>query len=179
MILKFKLEIMESRRSSDKWKEICFLLHQNISNNIDESHFEDKVLQVLSLLGWSQYRNEIVVRQKIHIGAAQRLEPDFIVKSKSEDISFVIEIKKPSVDLDSIIFKNQLRSYMRQLKIDIGLLIGNKIKIFYDEPENRLDPILLSEIEFNEDSSKGVEFVELFDKSAFAKVNLTYLLKEE
>ena len=116
MIPKFKLDIMEFHRSSDKWKEICFLLHQNISNSIDESHFEDKVLQVLSLLGWSQYRNEIVVRQRIHIGAEQRLEPDFIVNLKSENISFVIEIKKPGVNLDSNAFKTQLRSYMCQLK---------------------------------------------------------------
>jgi hypothetical protein len=49
--------------------------------------------------------------------------PDIIL-SLHNNQSFVIEVKKPSADIDNFSHKNQLISYMRQLKLEHGVLIG-------------------------------------------------------
>ncbi len=64
--------------------------------------------------------------------------------------------------------------YMRQLKLDYGILIGQGIQNFYDgNLINQEDPILLETIPFTADSEKGQKFVELFSKESYS----TELLK--
>ena len=71
-------------------------------------------------------------------------------------------------------FQRQLFSYMRQLKLDYGILIGQAIQIFYDgNLISQDDPVLLETIQFTEDSEKGQKFVELFSKESYS----TELLK--
>lgn len=44
------------------WNEICFLLSDNIRNDISESDFEQNVLQALRALDWKEYSGDIEVR---------------------------------------------------------------------------------------------------------------------
>lgn len=135
-------------------------------------------------MGWSRYQNEIKLKQSYQLGSANRIIPDIIVSSIEKDESFVVEVKKPSEDIDSESYKNQLFSYMRQLKLTHGFLIGNKIKIYYDGVHNSLkDPILLKSIEINEANVDGSLFIQFFQKETFSysflESNAKKIIKEQ
>lgn len=151
---------------TEKWNEICFLLSENIKETISETDFEQKVIQALRVLNWKEYLGEIEVRPSLHIGAVNRIAPDILIK-KEEKKAFVIEIKRPDLQFNPV-FQQQLFSYMRQLKLDYGLLIGQAIQIFYDGAlKNQEDPVLLETIRFIPNDEKGVNFVKLFSKDTF------------
>lgn len=147
---------------------MCYTLSENISSNLSEDLFELKVIQALGVLGWKGFIGDLSIRSSFQVGASKRLIPDIIVKSENKDL-FVIEVKKPGIPL-STEFGSQLRSYMRQLKLDFGILIGQKIQIFYDgNLYGNSKFTLIDEIDFIRDSEKGLKFVELFKKENYSQ----------
>lgn len=158
--------------NNEKWNEICFLLSDNIRTDISENDFEQNVVQALRVLDWKEYSGDIEIRPSFQIGAANRITPDFVIKSSDNKKLFVIEIKQPNIPLNSK-FQQQLFSYMRQLRLEYGILIGQGIQIFYDgDLANQDDPILLETIKFTKDDEKGLKFVELFAKESFNQESL-------
>ena len=154
--------------NNDKWNEICFLLSDKIKTGISESDFEQNVIQALRVLGWKEFLGDIQIRPPFQIGASNSIKPDFVINSSEKKNLFVIEIKQPSIPLNTN-FQRQLFSYMRQLRLQYGLLIGQVIQIFYDgDLTNHDDPVLLETIDFEIDNSKGLKFVELFSKESFS-----------
>lgn len=154
--------------NNEKWKEICFLLSENIRMEISESDFEQSVIQALRVLEWKEYSGDLQIRPSFPIGATNRIVPDIVINSEQKRNLFVIEIKQPNIPLNTK-FQKQLFSYMRQLKLQYGVLIGQLIQIFYDGDLTDYDePVLLETIEFEKDSPKGQKFVELFSKENFS-----------
>lgn len=154
--------------NNEKWNEICFLLSDNIRTDISESDFEQNVIQALRVLEWKEFLGDIQIRPSFQIGASNRIMPDFVINSQEKKNLFVIEIKQPSIPLN-INFQQQLFSYMRQLRLQYGILIGQVIQVFYDgDLTDHDDPVLLETIEFENDSAKGLKFVELFYKETFS-----------
>lgn len=154
--------------NNEKWNEICFLLSTNIKNDISESDFEQNVIQALRVLNWKAFTGDIQIRPSFPIGAANRIMPDFVINSSDKKNLFVIEIKQPSIPLNTK-FQQQLFSYMRQLKLQYGILIGQVIQVFYDgDLTNHDDPVLLETIDFSTENIKGYKFVELFSKENFS-----------
>lgn len=161
------------------WEEICFILHGDISPSISEEMYEQKIIQSLEKMGWSRFRKEIILKQSIQLGSAGRIVPDIILKSLHNNQSFVIEVKKPSANIDNFSHKNQLISYMRQLKLEHGVLIGNQIQIYYDGKLNKGDdPILLESINFSESNQNCLSFINLFHKDTFSCESLETYAKE-
>lgn len=155
--------------NNEKWNEICFYLSENIRTDISESEFEQNVIQALRVLDWKEFLGDIQIRPSFQIGASNRIMPDFVINSAEKKNLFVIEIKQPSIPLN-INFQQQLFSYMRQLRLQYGVLIGQVIQIFYDgDLTEHDDPVLLETIEFNKDNIKGQKFVELFSKENYSK----------
>lgn len=151
-----------------KWNEICFLLSDNIKSDISESDFEQNVIRALEALNWKEFLGDIQIRPSHQFGAAGSLRPDFVINSSENKSLFVIEIKQPSIPLNTN-FQQQLFSYMRQLKLEYGVLIGQVIQLFYDgNLSDHDDPVLLDTIEFEKDNPKGQKFVELFSKDNFS-----------
>ena len=158
--------------NNEKWNEICFLLSENIRTDISESDFEQNVIQALRVLDWKEYSGDIEIRPSFQVGASNRITPDFVIKSSDNRKLFVIEIKQPNIPLNSK-FQQQLFSYMRQLKLEYGILIGQGIQVFYDgNLAKQDDPILLETIKFTKDNEKGLKFVELFAKDSFNQDSL-------
>lgn len=154
--------------NNEKWNEICFLLSDNIRTDISESDFEQNIIQALRVLDWKKFSGDIQIRPSFQIGASNRIMPDFVINSSEKKNLFVIEIKQPSIPLNTN-FQQQLFSYMRQLKLEYGILIGQVIQVFYDgDLTNHDDPVLLETIEFEKDNQKGQKFVELFSKENFS-----------
>lgn len=157
---------------NDKWNEICFLLSENIKSDISESEFEQNVIRALEALNWREFSGDINIRPSIQVGASGSIIPDFVIKNPEDKDLFVIEIKQPTVPL-STNFQQQLFSYMRLLKLDYGLLIGQVMQLFYDgDLSNRDTPVILDTFEFKRDNPKGNKFVELFLKVNFSLESL-------
>jgi hypothetical protein len=109
----------------------------------------------------------IQIRPSFPIGASNRITPDIVINSSGKRNLFVIEIKQPNLPLNTK-FQQQLFSYMRQLKLKYGVLIGQVIQIFYDGDLTEYDePVLLETIDFEKDNQKGQKFIELFNKENF------------
>ena len=152
-----------------KWNEICFLLSESIKQDISKNDFEQNVIKALEALNWKEYLGDIQIRPDHKFGSAGSLRPDFVIcSSEKEKNLFIIEIEQPSLPLNTD-FQQQLFSYMRQLKLEYGLLIGQAIQLFYDgDLSDHNEPVLLETIEFEKDNSKGEKFVELFSKDNFS-----------
>ena len=157
--------------NTEKWNEICFHLFENIKSDISERDYENNVIKALTVLEWKEFSGNVEIRPSIRIGANNRITPDFVIRSNDEERLFVIEIKQPNLPLNSN-FQQQLFSYMRQLKLEYGILIGQRIQIFYDGFSGQENPILLENIEFKRENKKAIEFVNVFSKSTFNKTSL-------
>lgn len=154
--------------NTENWNEICFLLSGNVRADTSEREFEKNVIQALRVLGWKEFLGDFQIRPSFQIGASNRIMPDFVINSAEKKNLFVIEIKQPSIPLN-INFQQQLFSYMRQLRLQYGVLIGQAIQIFYDGDLTDHDaPVLLETIEFEQDSAKGLKFVKFFSKQTFS-----------
>jgi hypothetical protein len=159
---------IEIRVDMEKWNELCFILKESLPLNATEQLFELKVIQAFEKLGWSEFRNEIVVRESIQLGASNRVSPDLVFKSSGQESLFIVEVKKPSIDINNLNFKNQLSSYIGLLRLELGVLIGNKIQMFLDGKQfNKSGLFLFEEIEFERNSQQGNRFVELFQQDNF------------
>lgn len=163
----------------EKWNELCFILSESIPANASEQVFELKVIQAFEKLGWSHFKKEISVRENIQLGASNRIMPDIIIKSDDTNL-FVIEVKNPSADLKNPTYQNQLSSYMRMLRLNFGILIGNEIKIFVDGSlvgSNQSE--LLERISFKKDNPQGLNFINLFQKETFSNENIEQYIQRK
>jgi len=163
----------------EKWNELCFILSESIPSNASEQVFELKVIQAFEKLGWSHFKNEISVRESIQLVASGRITPDIIIKSNQTNL-FVIEVKNPSANLKNPNYQDQLSSYMRMLRLNFGILIGNEIKIFVDGSlvgSNQSE--LLEKISFKKDNPKGLNFINLFQKENFSYENIEKYIQKK
>lgn len=160
---------MDQETLREIWAEICFHLSDNIRPSINENVFEQKVLFILEkYLGWSQFKGEIKVKPSLQIGRQNFITPDIVLYASDNKPAIVLEIKRPTENLGRPGTLGQLQSYMRQTKADFGLLIGNKILVYYDGTQNpHPDPLLLSKIRFKSDSTDGIDFVDRFNRNNF------------
>lgn len=153
--------------NSEKWDEICFLLSENIKQTLPERDFENQVVRAIEVLGWREFKNEIERQPIVQLGREGTLRPDLIIYANDRKCLIVVEVKRPAEDIRRDYIIGQLRSYMRQMKSDFGFLIGSDFRVFYDGPLNpHTDPILLEKIDFEKQSEKGINFVDIFNKNS-------------
>lgn len=95
------------------------------------------------------------------------IQPDIII-GKENDWQFVIEVKRPChhqtrQDLE------QLESYMRRIKVNVGIYIGEHIEVFYDKSDiiGGIRSVLKAALDVEDDN--GATFVRLFAKDGFSK----------
>lgn len=152
----------------EKWNELCYILSDSLPANANEQLFELKVIQAFEKLGWSQYRNEIIVRESIQVGASNRVSPDLVFKSSEMLNLFIVEVKNPQVYIEMPTYRGQLSSYMGLMRVEVGILIGKKIQLYLDGRHfNKNGIVLIEELDFIRDSDKGLKFVELFSKDFY------------
>lgn len=117
-----------------------------------------------NLFGYSRFSGEIDSQRNIHIGSYERTIPDIVIKETiSKKDLFVVELKQHNLSLDTK-YKEQLFSYMRLLRLNVGILVCNKIYLFvldYDNNETSM------EITFTKDNPNGSKFIELFSRGNF------------
>ena len=143
------------------WNEICF--HINKNRNSSERDFQTAVEFLFEKLGWSAYKGEIVTRKAIPVGAAKSLKPDVIIHADGKDI-LVVELKKPSATMTDR-NADQLISYMRQLRLDFGILLGETLQLYYESSKGN---IKVRDIPFIENSDEGVKCISRLSKSGYS-----------
>lgn len=144
--------------SMDKWNKIVELFEKN--RNAEEKHIQKTWENICSeIFGYSKLNGEIDSMRTEKIGSRERIIPDIIIKNDTSDL-FMIELKRHILDEG----EQQLFSYLKQLRGNIGVLINSRISIFdFDYSKNDDDQIKY-EIYFKKDSKDGESFVELLSK---------------
>ena len=150
----------------DKWNQFVYYLCEDKKRNVDESKYHKGIEERLELLGWMKFKEEILHKPNVSIGNGGHIQPDILVQKDGKK-QFVIEVKCP-LHIQKEKDRDQLVSYMRQLKLTTGIYIGEHIEIFYDQPESDMAvSVLKIPLELN--NKRGVKFIELFSKDRFNK----------
>lgn len=159
----------------EKWNQFVYDLCEAKKKDVEEDSYHSLIETQLQLLGWAKYKSEICHKPNIPIGNNKFIQPDILIKNEVEDL-FVIEVKRPvhtMTEREQI----QLESYMRQLKLDVGIYIGEHIEVFYDKPKSKhAVPVLQIPLEIN--NKLGTKFVEQFSKESFGKETIIDFCEE-
>lgn len=150
----------------DKWNQFVYYLCEDKKNNVDENKYHKGIEERLEFLNWNKYKNEILHKQNVSIGNGGYIQPDILIQKDGKN-QFVIEVKCPS-HVQKEKDRDQLVSYMRQLKLTTGIYIGEHIEVFYDQPEGDIAVSVLK-IPLELDNKRGAKFIELFSKERFNK----------
>jgi hypothetical protein len=142
---------------------------------VEEETYHRHIENQLMLLGWERWKGEIIHKQSLRIGNRNRMEPDILV-ARDNEYQFVIEVKRPG-NIQAKEEITQLESYMRQLRLDVGIYIGEHIEMFYDKPNtNHVVSVFKWAVDLEE--KRGARFVELFSKENFSKEAIVDFCKE-
>ncbi len=150
----------------EKWNSFVYELREARDKNVEEEIYHSQIESQLQLLGWAKWKGEICHKPNIPIGNSKFIQPDILIKDGDEDL-FVIEVKRP-VHSQTERERVQLESYMRQLKLNVGIYIGEHIEVFYDKPKSK-DAVSVLSIPLEIDNKLGAKFVERFSKEVFSK----------
>ncbi len=159
----------------ETWKRFVYPLIEDKKQDVEEDTYHRHIENQLMLLGWEPWKGEIIHKQSLRIGNRNRMEPDILV-ARDGEYQFVIEVKRPrnAQTKEEI---TQLESYMRQLRLDVGIYIGEHIELFYDKPNtNHVVSVFRLAIDLEE--KRGARFVELFSKEKFSKDEIVDFCKE-
>ncbi len=146
----------------NRWKTIVKNLQRSKQKNVDEDTYQDTIECQFQLLGWF---DGIETRPSIPNGASSVLKPD-IVLNKDEHRVLPIEIKRPT-NLINDRQVGQLSSYMRRLRLSIGLYIGENIQLYYDTPDDDDDAVSVCKIEIEENNTLGIKLCQLLSYENF------------
>lgn len=154
----------------EAWNEICFIVNRCRQANSSESSFQIEAENIFEKLGWSRYKGEVISQQIINVGSAHTVRPDIVVSNGQENL-YVIELKKPSANF---IERNtdQLISYMRLLKLNCGVLLGDSVRVFYDAPSDKSDPVEIINIPFEENNTDGAKLLGVIKHDGFTQQRL-------
>ena len=162
----------------EKWNDIVFTLLDCKNRNVSEDDYQEKVEEQFKFLGWSISGGCVESKPMLPIGNSNYIVPDVVLKRKSGERVVVVEVKEPNNSLKKR-QELQLFSYMRQLELRVGLYIGEKIQLYYNAPDDNLNPhpILASELVL--DSINGQILCDLLDYSKFDLNSLEFFCAEE
>ena len=159
----------------ETWKRFVYPLIEDKKLDAEEETYHRHIENQLMLLGWEPWKGEIIHKQSLRIGNRNRMEPDILV-ARDDEYQFVIEVKRPG-NTQAKEEITQLESYMRQLRLDVGIYIGEHIEMFYDKPNaNHVVSVFKWAVDLEE--KRGARFVELFSKENFSKETIVDFCEE-
>ena len=128
-------------------------------------------------MGWSRRQGEVVTQKHISVGSNQTLIPDITIESNNK-VLFVVELKHPNESVEK--HKKQLISYMRQLKLRFGVLLGDKFQLYYDDTtEDGTEAQKVFEAAFTENNPEAEELLSLLTKEQFGKDKLLVFAEKQ
>ncbi len=160
---------------NEDWMEMVATLQPYKEGNSTENEYQREIENCLKFLGWKSVNKTMQSQVTINIGNNKSIRPD-IVLYKNEVPVLPIEIKRPS-NTCSAKQQSQLKSYMRQLRLNVGLYIGENIQLYYDNPGD-VNPICVLKVEFRQDDTNGEILCDLLYYPKFDIKNLEDFCKE-
>ena len=154
------------------WIEIVETLKSYVNKNSIESEYQKEIENCLKILGWKKSNNTMQSQFQLPIGNGNFIRIDIVLNS-----ILPIEIKRPS-NICSVKQESQLMSYMRQLRSNVGLYIGENIQLFYDNPNDKDSAISVFKVDLSEEDTNGVTICELLDFKNFDIQKLEYFCQK-
>ena len=160
---------------NENWPEIVETLIPYFETNSVEGDYQREIENCLKFLGWKKTNGTMVSQYTLPIGNSNSIRPDIVLWRKNEHDTqspvLPIEIKRPS-NIRNERQENQLMSYMRQLKLNVGLYIGEKIQLYYDIPNDGENPICVFTAEIKKEDTNGSIICDLlsYDKFNLEKI---------
>ncbi len=145
------------------WNSIVHDLTYCKQKNASEDQYHQEIKSVFIRLGWWR-SGSLKSKERISYGAAKDLIPDIQLLKDGREV-LVVEIKKPNNILTGRQVE-QLGSYMHELKMPIGLYIGENIQLFYEAEDEKI-PTSVYTIEIKEDSADGKLLCEILGYDGF------------
>ena len=147
--------------SIEMWNKVVKFFNEH--NRDEEYKLQELWIKIFEqYLHYNSLENEISSKREIHLGSGKRLIPDIVLRKGDCDFA-IVELKQSClISCDN--YRYQLFSYLKQLKLTIGILITNKIELFvydYSKDDNEQQFV---EIDFKVDNGLGERFVDLFKK---------------
>jgi len=162
--------------ANERWNKIVQL--HNDTRNKPEADIQVLWEQIFTdFFGYKRLLGEVDNHRQIQIGSSERVITDIIIKSGEADL-FVVELKRHNAAFDSSM-ERQLISYLKQLQLNIGVLICDKIYIYnfvFGKPDNEQDK---AKIDFTPDNPDGVRFVKMFVKDSFCQLYIQGFINEK
>ncbi len=141
-----------------RYRELYNLRESNI-----QREWEDYFLD-LEIFGYSRMLKEVDSQRTVNFGTSERGIPDIIINTNGQDL-FDVELKQYNMPFSQEMQK-QLISYLRQLRISVGILVCQKIYVCVYNYQN--DTIKRREIPFVENNPEGIKLIELLRKGNFS-----------
>ena len=161
------------------WKEVCKRLSRKYAS---ESELEGRFVDCLDfILNWS---DENIRRQKTIQFGHQNKYADLVLFDDENLPVIVIEMKKQGISITEHEI-GQLYSYMRQELIPFGLLVGDKISLYYDQHQRGTKAKRVLNLSFSDTNNvDGIKLFELLSRNSFNIIQMkkfcdTYLQEKE
>lgn len=157
----------------EKWEFLvdCYNKNKNAPEQRIQRDWENLFVEIFS---YSKLLKEVDSQRSIQIGSTVRTIPDIIIHNKEQGDLFVVELKQHTLTTGT----EQLFSYLKLLKVDLGVLICNKIYLYDYDITKDDDKQAFVEIAFTKDNPDGIKFVELFSKASFDRQHIKNLIQE-
>ena len=154
---------------STKWNKIVDLYNKYKFKSEEEiQRLWEQLFADAELFGYSKICDEIEAHRTIQIGSCNRVIPDIIIKKDDKEL-FIVELKQFSLDCGD----KQFLSYLKLLQqVKIGILICNKLYIYYFDNNKQDNEQIKLAIDFTYNNSNGKKFIELFEKRNFSINNI-------
>jgi len=161
----------------NKWNDFVITLLDCKQRDVKEDEYQKNIEEQFKFLGWSKFNGCIETKPILPVGNSNSLIPDIVLKKDGVRV-VPIEIKQPNNKIKPR-QELQLISYMRQLKINIGVYIGSTVQIYYDNPEDNSKPHCVLKAELEPDNPNGISFCSLFEYENFSTVKIEQFCKKK
>lgn len=156
---------------NDNWCEIVETLQSaRKRHSTTEQEYQHEIEACLKMLGWKTSNGTMRPQYSINYGSSNSLRPDIVLCQNGQEV-LPIEIKKPTNQFNQR-QAEQLISYMRQLKLNVGLFIGENIQVYYDNPQGKeiAESVFCAEIKKNDSNGSTICDLLSYDDFTVEKV---------
>ena len=151
------------------WNNFCNDVASCKRRKQKEIEFErGPIKDFLTSLGWTKYGNSHLVEQYPIVFATATHYADFaLFLSDTDRPEMIIELKRP-INKKRGKDTNQLEDYMTKMECSFGLLVGEKLELYYiDYKQARRIPVLILSIEFIVDNKDAKCLMDLMRKDSY------------
>lgn len=162
---------------NENWLEIVSTLRPHFEHGSTEDVYQRDIETCLQMLGWKRYNRSMLSQHSLPIGNSNNIRLDILLR-KGEVNVLPIEVKRPT-NVCNERQEQQLMSYMRQLRVNVGMYIGEKIRLFYDNPNDDMNAVCIFSARIDRNDANGEKLCELLDYATFNKDVFEAFCKEE